>query len=346
MGYVEQVEHVATGKLVPVYRYKLARVEMSYYLTDEVSCTIVVECVSANNYQHEAVQSPHPELHPAWHSDLPFYRTDLVRGFLINLESHHPFNEVEVLKNAIKEHKILFALLYQFEVSLDDYTGDNDEYDSTIEEDSNNGMNLTATAFGKALLIITNVIALAEYYDLMPAVSAGITELLRGLPGFWEDVARSPDCYISIANKIRSAELFADATRHYVGQDLNGGQVTNGWSYLFLCAALTRTEAAASILPLRENLDSRINKLLESLRRDCLTTYQAHADRSRNKQGPIVPATWLTSEFLPNSIPSKCHFLAGCIFREWLDHQLVGESFWSHVKYSTTSPKDGKVEAG
>lgn len=77
-----------------------------------------------------------------------------------------------------------------------------------------------------------------------------------------------------------------------------------------------------------------------------LSSYQAHANLSRRKQGPVVRTTWLNASFGRKSLQQKSRFLATSIFREWMDQQLYGEPHWSHVKYSTTNPKNGEVQAG
>ena len=76
------------------------------------------------------------------------------------------------------------------------------------------------------------------------------------------------------------------------------------------------------------------------------TRYHAHATASCNKQGPIVSTTWLAATLEKRTVDEKCEFLAKSAFREYLDHQLHGESHWSHVKYCTTTPKNGDVVVG
>ena len=212
------------------------------------------------------------------------------------------------------EHKLLFSLLYKEPLEI---------------EDENIAVSMARFA---------DIITMAEFCGLFQAVGGQITELVLNLPGLSKHVAEQPYFYLAMAMKLKSFDLFADAFLHFIGQKRHFASLS------FM--DLTPLQAAAAVLPASQTMSDFNNRLISELRALALTPYQAHADRKSHKRPPVARTAWLNAGFGKKSLEQKCRFLAGSIFREWLDQQLYGDTHWSHVKYSTTTPPDGEVKLG
>lgn len=214
-------------------------------------------------------------------------------------------------ETAIVDHKLLFALLYRRPVQLPDHG-------ATSE-----------------LLRIANIVALAEYYELLPAVAGDLTKLLLDVPSLWKEVATKPLFFLALAKKLRCQVLFADAVRHIAGSGGYRSAVAHGM--------LTEEENAPIVRLTVEQKDGEA-RLLKVLRQMSLSFYRAHSDRSKKHQGPTVATTFLLATSGVKSMEEKCRWLAGSIFREWLDFQLTETDHWSYIQYALDGK--GDIKAG
>ena len=90
----------------------------------------------------------------------------------------------------VRDHKILFGLYYDQTVDFSK---------ATIEE---------------ARFSLAQVTVLASYYLCLPAVARRILKAFLSLQGLWQDVARFPWFYLTLAAVLRSPKLYTDAFRH------------------------------------------------------------------------------------------------------------------------------------
>lgn len=145
-----------------------------------------------------------------------------------------------------EEHKLLFALAYNREVHLDDC-----ELEATV-------------------LRIANIVAMAEYWDLLPKVASQLVQYLLAMPGLWKDVAAFPLLYLALGKKLRSTEIYSDALRHFIGSGRDP-------SCALRSGVLTRSEAGGSSShsenlcpdPHRRRCRSRSQCLFDDIRRTC-----------------------------------------------------------------------------
>ena len=96
-------------------------------------------------------------------------------------------------KHAIRDHRIMLALLLGVDVDL--------EVKDWME---------WATC-------LANVVAYAQYYDLLPRLAPSIKQLFYRQPGIWEDIASSSEFYLALGDILRSEAIFGDALRHFLG---------------------------------------------------------------------------------------------------------------------------------
>ncbi|EMC91482.1 hypothetical protein BAUCODRAFT_329808 [Baudoinia panamericana UAMH 10762] len=251
----------------------------------------------------------------------PFHLSGLASGY--PRRGWHEGNPCEVgsyasvnvvRQSTIEADKLLFALLYEQGVQ-------------------------TASDIQEGLLQLTDAVALAEFYDLLPAVAEKVLVAMLGLPEVWKSVARFPLLFLALGKKLRSPAFFTDALRHIIGSGMP-------LQIVVLSTVLTQLEACIAMYQAKEFHDKRVSHINNGLRSLGLTEYQAHADRSWRKQSSAVKTTWLESTFGKKTVREKCQYLARSIFREFLDQQLVGEAHWSNIKYAKTTPHNGDVEAG
>lgn len=64
--------------------------------------------------------------------------------------------------------------------------------------------------------LLAHVIALAELYDFLPVVSAGISREFRQCADLWRDIATKPHFYLAISVKLKDQAIFLEALRHTV----------------------------------------------------------------------------------------------------------------------------------
>ncbi|MCJ1480246.1 hypothetical protein MMC06_000401 [Schaereria dolodes] len=137
-------------------------------------------------------------------------------------------------KHAIRDHKVMFALL----LGLD------------IELRVKNWMELATC--------LANVTAYIQYYDLLPQLARPIRQLFYSLPEIWEDVASSCDFYLALGDILRAEAIFEDALRHYISSDDH--RKCRLESYSFEIQFLVR-QKALEVASFNQHIEDDIRKL-------------------------------------------------------------------------------------
>lgn len=255
----------------------------------------------------------------------PFHICGLSEGFprisgqdLLSPSRYLSYREnPEVRDEMVNYHKMLFSLIYGLPIQL--------EEDDTSE----------------VIRQIADLIALADYYWLLPAIACQLETLLLDLPFFWKDVAEFPLLDLAIGHKLRSSEIFSDAIRHFVGSGGTPRLVADS-------GVLKPAEAAAALMPSLECLRHRTEGFIKSIRRIAFTQYQAPHDRARGHQDPPVGTFWLAATFpgKGKTLKEVCEWIADSHWREFWEVHLSGTSHWSHIKNKQNRGSDGNVELG
>ncbi|KAK3715705.1 hypothetical protein LTR37_006930 [Vermiconidia calcicola] len=290
-----------TGKSVKVYEYQLTSTDDTFCLTDE----------------GEAESKDQPDDTHFWHA---FQGSALVEGFLrrnygpeIGLSG---YTYQDLRAQVVFEHKLLFATLYD------------QPFDTDFPHSSN------------AVYTLTEIAALAHYYLLLPSVAGRLASRFEAVPGIWEDVARNSTFYLALSTKLRSANIFEDALRHYVGMSLES-------KAMWKVHPSDDPDVARIAFGAQLRLQDRMHTLTKELRELGLSWYQSKPwETTKRRRGPKVRTTWLASGREKKTLADKCRWLAASIYREFLDQKIYGESHWSHLKYGNTDPPNGQVDAG
>lgn len=154
-------------------------------------------------------------------------------------------------KHAIRDHKVLFALINGFDFDMDDLNTE------------------------ESVVSLANVCAYATFYQMLPAVAKSIGQKLETVKGVWANIRLYPDFYLALGCALRSEEIFTDAVRHAVGK--------YGW---FLGVqydwAEEKTDCRSVLILLykkRSILENSIRDLEDSLRQLCFhSPYWAYFD--------------------------------------------------------------------
>lgn len=219
----------------------------------------------------------------------------------------------------IRAHKVLFAFVYKHPLDAD-------------FEDAED-----------AVHILTEVLALAEYYLLLPHVANRITTELIARPGLWKSISQKPTYFLRISTKLRFYPIFADAMRHIVGRTFGGGKyVPQNWLH-----DIADTELELMAYKLARVLDWSAGALREAFARLTLSYYRNHATAPTvSRRGLPVRTTWYAEKLGERSVGEKARWIAASMFREKWEHLLHGDSHWSHVEWTRAGRKGGEVDAG
>ena len=111
-----------------------------------------------------------------------------------DLQSTSPLYLSKAHQHAVRDHKILFALLYQLEVDLRGLWSD------------------------ELVTCLANVAAYAEYYGLLPFVAKYLEEGLQNPVAYMHrKTLDRPTYWLALGYMLRSESIFADALRHFAG---------------------------------------------------------------------------------------------------------------------------------
>lgn len=130
-------------------------------------------------------------------------------------------------RHAVRDHKILFAMLYQIEVNFDGFYWD------------------------ELIACIANVAAYAEYYGLLPFVAKSLERglNLRQIPMLNCRLMDQPALWLALGYMLRSETIFAEALRHFVGGDWVRSFAAKNpdWQDVILLAYKKQVELARTI---------------------------------------------------------------------------------------------------
>ena len=248
-----------------------------------------------------------------------FHRSSLVDGSPIVTELDQARPYATRRNQSIQAYKVLFKLLYRQPSDL--------ECETDVE----------------ALLALTDITAYAEYYlMLLPYIAKQIADHFLNISTIWKWIARYPEFFLVIGHKLESSPIFADAMRHAVLKmaDLSSSPYRLYDMYIIDPSILPHLMYSQTKLLQTERA------LVAELRRLGSSWYQAHAESCKRKQGPVVRTTWYAADLKDKSTAEKCRFIAASIYREMLDHKLLGTAHWSHVEYMRNGRKGGDVPRG
>lgn len=191
---------------------------------------------------------------------------------------------------AIRDHKILFALLYDLVVDWSKAT------------------------IGEAVNSLANVTMYATYYDLLPFLAPRIANALKSLPDIWKDVARNSGFHIILSREIRDASLYLDAIRHYVG-------LHSVWDIFGIAGDETFQLLTHCVRAGIDKLVHDINSELFNLALSPLTIY--HGKGSRRHHVTNFRGLFLFRFREKKTEDDKALFLARSVFREYLDLNMA-----------------------
>lgn len=162
---------------------------------------------------------------------------------------------------------------------------------------------------------IANIIAYSELYGLFDLVAATLRDHYEQIPDIGNDIRDNFQFHLSVSKKLRSADIFNDAMRHFIG---------SGVGFARLKDLDYQIDELFELTSKREELQVDIEKLTNKLQSLTLATYTPHANRS--EQGTMVKTTYLASSYPSDrGFHVQAQDIARRIFMEWLNHQLCGK---------------------
>lgn len=139
-------------------------------------------------------------------------------------------------------------------------------------------------------LLVIELVAMAEYWELLPSIARELTEMLLSTHGFWESVMKKPTHYLELSMMLRAGEIFADALRHWVTV-LAAGECC--WAHLFSSVPI---EVRSTVLRRAYQLQERMKTLERELRGLALYNYQANWRKETKRRRDVkARTTWLAA---------------------------------------------------
>ena len=159
------------------------------------------------------------------HKTVDFHRSTYCQSMPSDLvlPSPSPLCISTAHRHAVRDHKILFAMLYQIEVNFDGLFGD------------------------ELIACIANVAAYAEYYGLLPFVAKSLEGGLDPCQTAMHcKLLNRPILWLALGYMLRSETVFAEALRHFVGGDWVGSFAASNpdWQDVILLAYKKQLELA------------------------------------------------------------------------------------------------------
>ena len=214
---------------------------------------------------------------------------------------------------AMSCHRVLFAILYDYDISLESFAGVPRE----------RGPHLNSPKFMHGMLDrISTVCAYAEYYGCLPKVAKFMTDRLVEYPYFWQTIADKPIKYLVLAQRLRSPRVYADALRHIISDP------HCGYENVAECLGIAEAQARGLFSPLLCRSQEEARKLEHNLLRlqlcetwsefSCVT-YAVHTtffnkiryERKNRSEG--------------QKTDERSDLLARSIYGQWLVQQMTGE---------------------
>ncbi|KAI7366176.1 hypothetical protein KC354_g4334 [Hortaea werneckii] len=239
----------------------------------------------------------------------------------VSMELH-----AEMAKSA---HRIIFALLYGYEIQAAALTVDEEVF---LRREDFDGILPGCTSPLRRTETVMQILSYAEYYGCFDRILPVFRELvLEEGETLWEGVAGSPHFFVQFAMKLQDTKLYCDALRHLIVQNRTDER-TLEWATCnyrerpfdsdvapWTILNLTQEEYTAKFQPALNKLDAVLGRLERKLHRLQLQPYHYRFSCERatayttflnflSRQGKRHPQRtdnahlWEHSEFLARSL--------------------------------------------
>ncbi|GAB1739790.1 hypothetical protein NU219Hw_g4726t1 [Hortaea werneckii] len=275
--------------------------------------------------------------------DSPFYSRD-------SMELHAEMAEFA--------HRVIFALLYGYEIQPETLTVDVEVF---LRREDFDGFLPSCTSPLRRTESVMQILSYAEYYGCFDRILPVFRDLvLEENESLWRAVAGSPHFWVEIAMKLQSTKLYCDALRHLIVQNRWDGR-TEDWATCnyterrfdpdrapWIILNMTQEEYTAKFQPSLNKLDAVLGRLERNLHLLQLQPYHYRFSCER----ATAKTTFLN--FLSRQAKRHPHrtdnahlwerseFLARSLWGQWLVQQLHG----GHVYTGASSGTDRSNRAG
>ncbi|KAI7211456.1 hypothetical protein KC333_g7669 [Hortaea werneckii] len=255
-------------------------------------------------------------------------------------------------------HRVIFALLYGYEVQAAALTVDEEEF---LRREDFDGLLPGCTSPLRRTETVMQILSYAEYYGCFDRVLPVFRELvLEEGESLWEYVAESPHFWVQFATKLQSTKLYYDALRHLISQN-RLDERTPEWATCkyterpfdpdrapWTTLNMSREEYTAKFQPALNKLDAVLGGLERNLHRLQLQPYHYRFSCERatarttflnflSRQGKRHPQRTDNAHLWERS-----EFLARSLWGQWLVQQLHGELVYT----GAPSGRDRSKQAG
>ncbi|GAB1733594.1 hypothetical protein NU195Hw_g1519t1 [Hortaea werneckii] len=249
-------------------------------------------------------------------------------------------------------HRVIFALLYGYDISTEALTArweDPDEYNPRCVSP------LRSTG------VIMQILSYAEYYGCFDRILPLFRDIvLKEGESLWIDVAERPHFWVQFAMKLQSSKLYCDALRHLVVQNRQDERTPDWatcnykqWSFKpdrapWIILNMTQEEYTSKFQSALNKLDAVIGRLERKLHQLQLQPYHYRFSCER-ATARTTSLNFLTRQAKRHPHRSdnahlweRSEFLARSLWGQWLVQQLHGE----YVYTGGGSGKDRSKRAG
>lgn len=196
-----------------------------------------------------------------------------------------------VRQASVVAHKALFAILYGYRPSLAAVNYCSLASSSCVER------------FTYDVHALVTICAYAEYYLCFEQVRPYVVELLLSQPLIWRSIAFDPEFYITLAKKLRSADMYFDALRHLIAQSASD---TSKWDLVAAEFGISPEEARTAFTLDLQTLEALTKKLRDDLTRLELMTFTTYYMR----QPEVVHTHYLN--FLDFKKKRRSEYIEAC----------------------------------
>lgn len=229
------------------------------------------------------------------------------------VQSRANYSYLNVLRCAQTYHRVLFAILYDLPVSLDDFAS----------PPRQRGIHVRDLEFiYKAIDSVSTIGAYAKYYGCGPKIAHSMAQLLMEHSLFWQSVADKPLKYLQLGECLKSKDIYLDSLRYIIANSNNDHATIADY------VGLSEIEARNVFGARRNELTSTVLKLEHDLMRLQLTKSWA----TYSCQYWTVPTTFFnairykkTDRFNGEKMNERSDLLARGIWGQWLAQQTAGE---------------------
>ena len=202
---------------------------------------------------------------------------------------------VDARRQAVRTHKLLLTILLDESVA-----------------------GLEALEIADLAPQVGNMLSIAEYYQLLEALTSKFIILLSQKAKLDDDILEHPAFYLEVGAMLRSRSMFEEAMRHFVGRanetmPLYKHEVTAvPWTF-------ERHEGSLARGAFREwRLSPEIKDLAEKKRLDLLAFLSSLEQRLLNLSSPEMHTPLFTFRLWDRTIRQETRFLARAVWLDWV----------------------------